>query len=256
MGNSVKIRIENLSKSFLLQEGRELEVLKGINANVLDNEFVLVIGPSGCGKTTLLSIIAGFEPATSGKVYIDERTIERPGRERGVVFQETALFPWRKVLRNVEYGMEMRGMNKEERKKRAMKYLEMTNLQDFVNAYPKELSGGMKKRLSLATVYANDPEVLLMDEPFSALDYPTKIKLQMDLLDLWSKEKKTTIFVSHDVEEALILADRILVLKGGHITLEYKNPFERPRKDSLRDDFAFLKEEHYLKECYLEDKVV
>jgi len=246
-----KIRLVNLIKNYDTEVGQEIPVLNNLNAEIYDREFVVVVGPSGCGKTTLLLIIAGLEPVNSGEVYLDGRKVSKPTREMGVIFQETAIFFWRTVIRNAEYGLEMQGMEKNERRKIAIKYLEMMNLQDFINSYPKELSGGMKKRLAIAMVYANNPEVLLMDEPFTGLDYPIKCKLQMELLDIWMKEKKTTIFVTHDVEEAMMLADRILVLDRNKIVLTYVNPFERPRKNSLRDEPKFVKEVQKLRSRFI-----
>lgn len=251
MRKQIKIKVRNLVKIYTTEDGRKVEVLDNIDMEIFDNEFVVILGPSGCGKTTLLFIIAGLEPVTSGEVLIDGTVVKGPGSERGVVFQETAVFPWRKVIKNIEYGLELKGVEKKQKRKIAMKYLEMMNLQNFANSYPKELSGGMKKRLALATVYANNPKVLLMDEPFSALDYPTKCNLQMELFKIWSQERKTTIFVTHDVEEALFLADRIFVLKDGKFVLVYKNPFGRPRADSLRDEVDFLEKKKYLKSYYL-----
>ena len=251
MEKKPKIRLVNLIKNYDTEVGQEIPVLNNLNAEIYDREFVVVVGPSGCGKTTLLLIIAGLEPVNSGEVYLDGRKVSKPTREMGVIFQETAIFFWRTVIRNAEYGLEMQGMERNERRKIAIKYLEMMNLQDFINSYPKELSGGMKKRLAIAMVYANNPEVLLMDEPFTGLDYPIKCKLQMELLDIWMKEKKTTIFVTHDVEEAMMLADRILVLDRNKIVLTYVNPFERPRKNSLRDEPKFVKEVQKLRSRFI-----
>lgn len=251
MEKKPKIRVVNLIKNYNTEVGQEIPVLNNLNAEVYDREFVVVVGPSGCGKTTLLLIVAGLEPVNSGEVYLDDRKVSKPIKEVGVIFQETAIFFWRTVIRNAEYGLEMQGMERNERRKIAIKYLEMMNLQDFINSYPKELSGGMKKRLAIAMVYANNPEVLLMDEPFTGLDYPIKCKLQMELLDIWMKEKKTTIFVTHDVEEAMMLADRILVLDRKKIVLTYVNPFERPRKNSLRDEPKFVKEVQKLRSRFI-----
>lgn len=251
MEKKSKIRVVNLTKSYNTEVGQEIPVLNNLNAKVYDREFVVVVGPSGCGKTTLLLIIAGLEPLNSGEVYLEDNKVSKPNKKMGVIFQETAIFSWRTVIKNAEYGLEMQGMERNERRKIAIKYLEMMNLQDFINSYPKELSGGMKKRLAIAMVYANNPEVLLMDEPFTGLDYPIKCKLQMELLDVWTQEKKTTIFVTHDVEEAMMLADRILVLDRKKIVLTYVNPFERPRKNSLRDELKFVKEVHKLRSRFI-----
>jgi NitT/TauT family transport system ATP-binding protein len=246
----VKIKLDKIVKDFVTEEGVKNHVLDSIDADIDDQEFVVIVGPSGCGKTTLLSIVAGFEPPTSGQVFLDDKVVERPGPERGVVFQETSVFPWRKVIHMVEYGLVIKGYDKKQRREIAIKYLSMMGLQDKANSYPKELSGGMLKRLAVATVFANDPEVLLMDEPFSALDYPTKCNLQNELLNIWSKEKKTTLFVTHDVEEAVFLADRVFVLDEGRFVNVYQNPFPRPRLEKLRDDYSFLEAKAYLKSCY------
>jgi NitT/TauT family transport system ATP-binding protein len=246
----VKIRLRGVGKDFVTAEGAEIKVLSSIDADIAAQEFVVIVGSSGCGKTTLLSIIAGFEPPTRGEALLDGKPIQGPGSDRGVVFQETSVFPWRKVKHMVEYGLEVRKIDKRQRHEIGLKYLTMMGLQDKADSYPKELSGGMLKRLAVATVFANNPEVLLMDEPFSALDYPTKCNLQNELLDIWSKERKTTIFVTHDVEEALYLADRVFVLDQGRFVNIYENQFPRPRKDRLRDDPSFLEAKSYLKACY------
>ncbi len=246
----VKISLQGVGKDFTTAEGAVIKVLDSIDADIAAQEFVVIVGSSGCGKTTLLSIIAGFESPTRGEALLDGSTIRGPGPDRGVVFQETSVFPWRKVRQMVEYGLEVKKIDKRRRHEIGMKYLTMMGLQDKVDSYPKELSGGMLKRLAVATVFANDPEVLLMDEPFSALDYPTKCNLQNELLGIWSKERKTTIFVTHDVEEALYLADRVFVLDQGRFVNVYSNPFPRPREEALRDDPAFLEAKSYLKACY------
>lgn len=247
----IKIRIENLIKNYNTEGGQVIPVLNNLNAEILNKEFVVIVGPSGCGKTTLLNIMAGLETLNSGEVYIDDKKVTKPSKEIGVVFQETAIFPWRTVIGNAEYGLQMQGMKKNERIGIAMRYLKMMKLQDSVGSYPKELSGGMKKRLAIVMVYANNPKVLLMDEPFTGLDYPIKCKLQMDLLDIWMKEKKTTVFVTHDVEEAMILSDRILILDNLKIVLTYVNPFDRPRENSLRDDPKFIEELQKLRKKFI-----
>lgn len=248
--NQDKIVLEKLGKTFTAVNGATINVLENLDAGVAENEFIVIVGPSGCGKTTLLSIIAGFEPPTSGRVLVNGKPVSGPGRDRGVVFQETAVFPWRKVVANVEYGLEMQGLRERERRKIAMKYLEMVGLAPFADSFPKELSGGMLKRLSVATVFANNPDVLLMDESFSALDYPTKCGLQQELLQIWEREKKTTLFVTHDIEEALFLADRILVLKKGRFVEVVPSPFGRPRDNSLRDSEEFFHAKSHLAQLY------
>jgi NitT/TauT family transport system ATP-binding protein len=230
----VKIRLEGLSKSFLTEQGRRLEVLRGVTAEIYAHEFVSLIGPSGSGKTTLLNLVAGLTLPSAGQIFVDGRAVLAPGRERGVVFQQDAILPWRSVIRNVEYGLELRGESRAARRQVAERFLRVVGLERFADFYPKELSGGMKKRVALAAVFANSPEVLLMDEPFGSLDYPTKLTLQRELLKIWEGERKTTLFVTHDLEEALFLADRVFALNEGIIDSIVEVPFPRPRLDELR----------------------
>jgi len=230
----VKIETKQLCKSYVTEQRGELPVFTDVNCKIHDQELVTIIGPSGCGKTTLLLMLAGLVPITSGTILVDGREVKGPGRDRGVVFQADAIFMWRTVLQNVEYGLEMRAVGKEERRKIALEYLKMVNLDGFADFYPKELSGGMKKRVAIAAVFANDPAVLLMDEPFGSLDYPTKIALQSELVKIWEQEKKTMVFVTHDLEEALFLSDRILAMANGRLETTFEVPFERPRSDQLR----------------------
>lgn len=229
-----RIEIEDITKIYNTERGKKIVVFENLNVEILENEFICLIGPSGCGKSTLLSIIAGLEQPTSGRILVDGKPIRGPGRDRGVIFQEDAVFLWRTVIKNVEYGLEVGGIEKREREKIARQCLELVGLEEFADLYPKELSGGMKKKVCVAMVYANDPKILLMDEPFGSLDYPTKCNLQIELLRMWKEKTKTTIFVTHDVEEALFLADRIFVLHNGRFASLFKNPFPRPRRDSLR----------------------
>ena len=241
MPKKVKIHIDKVSKVYQTEDGRELSVLRELSLDILEDEFVCIIGPSGCGKTTLLSIIAGLQPATSGRILVDGHIVSRPGRDRGVVFQEDAIFLWRKVIHNVEYGLQLRKVPKAERRKIVQEYLKLVGLEDFANFFPKELSGGMKKKVALATVYANDPTILLMDEPFGSLDYPTKGRLKWELLKLWKTKTKTTVFITHDVEEAIFLSDRIVVLQNGKVETVYENLLPRPRADGLRVQTEFNK---------------
>ena len=230
-----KIALKSVRKIFETEDGGQLEVLRGISANILDKEFVVLIGLSGGGKTTLLNIIAGLLEPTDGQVLMDGRKVTGPGRERGMVFQQDAILMWRKVLGNIEYGLETRGVPKAERCRIALEHMALVGLDPkFASFFPKELSGGMKKRVQIAAVFANDPEVLLLDEPFGSLDYPTKVALQQQLLHIWEREKKTAIFVTHDVEEALFLADRVFVLRNGLFETIVDVPFQRPRPADLR----------------------
>ena len=234
-----KIRLENVSKAYKRSGEEDLVVFNDINLAILKDEFVSLIGPSGCGKTTLLSIVAGLTPPTSGTVLLDGKSISGPGRERGVVFQQDAIFPWRKVIDNVRYGLQMKALEKAKQFEIANKFIKLVGLEKFANFYPKELSGGMKKRVAIAMVFANDPEVYLMDEPFGSLDYSTKVELQKELLKIWQQEKKTTLFVTHDLEEAIFLSDRIVVLADQTVKEILEVPFSRPRLDALRTEAAF-----------------
>lgn len=233
------ISIQGVCKIHTTERGSQITALAGVDLDVSDGEFVAIVGPSGCGKTTLLSEIAGLQMPTSGKIRVGDRQVRGPGRDRGVVFQADAIFLWRTVRRNVEYGLEVQGLGGEARRLRALDYLRLVGLEGFADLYPKELSGGMKKRCQIATVLANNPDVLLMDEPFGALDYPTKCQLQEELLRILARESKTTIFVTHDIEEALFLADRVVVMGRGTIERVIDVPFPRPRLSDLRVSYEF-----------------
>jgi NitT/TauT family transport system ATP-binding protein len=237
------ISIRDLRKVHTTEGGTEIVALAGVSLDVADNELVAVVGPSGCGKTTLLNQIAGLDQPTSGEIHVGATPVRGPGQDRGVVFQADAIFLWRTVRKNVEYGLETQGMSREERSGRSSEYLRMVGLEGFADLFPKELSGGMKKRCQIATVLANNPEVLLMDEPYGALDYPTKCQLQEELLRILMDEPKTTVFVTHDIEEALFLADRIVVMGHGSIERIVTVPFSRPRANDLRvaPDFTAMK---------------
>ena len=182
--------------------------------DILDNEVICVVGPSGCGKSTLLNIIAGLSEPTSGAVYCNGKEVQGTGTERGVVFQQYALFPWLTVRKNVMFALEMRGVKGKEAQEEAMTYLKMVDLEKFADHYPKELSGGMKQRVAIARAYAAKPEVLLMDEPFGALDAQTRTQLQTELIATWEKEKKTCFFITHDVDEAILLAQRVVIMSA------------------------------------------
>ena len=234
--DNVFIQFNSVTKAFA-RRGRkaiELQVLRELSFNITKGEFVSIIGPSGCGKTTALNLLAGLDVSNSGSILVDGQPVRGPSAQRGMVFQQDAIFPWRTVKRNVEYGMEMAGIPRSIRKARCDHYLELVGLMNFRDYYPAQLSGGMKKRVAIATVLANKPSVLLMDEPFGALDYPTRIRLQDQLLSIWDRDQVTTVFVTHDIEEALYLSDRILVLADAGLAEEYFVPFDRPRDPALR----------------------
>jgi NitT/TauT family transport system ATP-binding protein len=233
------IEVVNVSKRF--DRGRQggFEALRNISLHVNDGEVVAIIGPSGCGKTTLLNIVAGLTPASAGQVLVRGRLVTGPGRDRGVVFQQDVLFMWRTVQKGVEYGLEVQGLPKQQRRVRALRELRLVGLEPFANFYPKELSGGMKKRCQLAMVLANDPDILLMDEPYGALDYPTKCQLQEELLRLLANHPKTVLFVTHDIEEAVFVADRVVAMAHGTIQRMYEVPFGKPRTSELRISAEF-----------------
>jgi NitT/TauT family transport system ATP-binding protein len=237
------ITLENVTKSFS-QEGNEQLVLQDINLNVEEGEFLCIVGPSGCGKTTLLRMIAGLDFPTSGHIKEEENEISAPSRERGYVFQQYSLFPWLNVLENVTFGLELRGMEENERDKKASEYLKMVGLSQYENSYPRELSGGMKQRVAIARSLVNNPHMILMDEPFSALDVQTRHKLQEELVRIWKEEKKTVIFVTHNVDEAVFLADRVVVLSRnpGKIIKSFQIKMDRIR-DRTTTQFIELKKE-------------
>ncbi|MGE3871273.1 MAG: ABC transporter ATP-binding protein, partial [Pseudorhodoplanes sp.] len=200
-----------------------------IDLQVGDGEFVSILGPSGCGKSTLLYIVGGFEAPSRGRVLVDGRPVTGPGPDRGPVFQEFALFPWKTVLGNVMYGLLEQGVAREAAAERARALLAMVHLSGYENFYPKELSGGMKQRVAIARTLAYHPKILLMDEPFGALDAHTRTRLQNDLLDIWERDRKTVMFVTHSVEEAVFLSDRVVVLTRSPGRIKRIIPIELPR---------------------------
>jgi NitT/TauT family transport system ATP-binding protein len=229
-GNEMNIRMENLLKVFKKGD-REIMALKSFTLDVADGEFVCLLGPSGCGKTTVLRIAAGLETKSGGHVFVGGDEISGAGSNRGVVFQEFALFPWRTVRKNIEFGLEVKRMAPGEREAISSKYIDLVNLEGFENAHPQQLSGGMKQRVGIARALANDPSVLLMDEPFGALDAQTRNLMQKELLRIWFATKKTILFVTHSVDEAVFLADRIVVMtaRPGKVKEVIPIPVPRPR---------------------------
>jgi NitT/TauT family transport system ATP-binding protein len=207
-----RIDVRGLSKTFQAIKGETVAAISDVSFAVGENEFVSIVGPSGCGKSTLLYIIAGFIAPTSGAVLIDGTPVRGPGPDRGIVFQEYALFPWRTVQDNIKYGLEEKGVAGDEVQRIVQKYLRLMGLQEFRHKYPKELSGGMKQRVALARTLAYEPDVLLMDEPFGALDAQTRELQQDELLAIWREKKKTVLFVTHSVEEAVYLSERVIVM--------------------------------------------
>ncbi len=227
----VVLRIEHLSKSFRDQEGQTKLALKDITFNIHRREFVCVIGPSGCGKSTFSRIIAGLESYDQGVALVDGEPIEGPCRNRGMVFQGYTLFPWRTVKENVMFGPQMNGSGSVVAEQRASQWLDLIGLEQYADAYPDQLSGGMKQRVAIARALVNEPRLLLMDEPFGALDPHTRQKMQQHLLDIWKNIDITVIFVTHDMDEAILLADRIVVLKAnpGEVVEIIEVPVPRPR---------------------------
>ena len=240
----VKVKIDHVEKIYDGRKGKMI-ALNGVDLDIMENEFICVVGPSGCGKSTLLNIIAGLLEPTSGAVYVDGKKVEGTGTERGVVFQQYALFPWLTVMKNVMFGLKLKGMKDDEAKEVAMKYIKMVQLEDFVDSYPKELSGGMKQRVAIARAYAVQPEVLLMDEPFGALDAQTRTQLQSELIQTWQEEKKTCFFITHYVEEAIILATKVIVMSArpGRIKtiIDINLPYPRTQELKMSKEFLELK---------------
>jgi len=243
----IKVKIDSVKKVFS-GRGNETVALDGVDLDIYDNEFVCVIGPSGCGKSTLLNIVAGLDTPTGGHVYVDGKEVNGPGSERGVVFQQYALFPWLTVEKNVRFGLAEQGMGRAEAAAIAQKYLEMVDLTGFAKAYPKELSGGMKQRVAIARAYAVNPKVLLMDEPFGALDAQTRTELQSELLTTWEKEQKTCFFITHDVEEAIVLAQRVVIMSArpGRIKEIVKIDIPYPRSQETKMSPRFLELKNYI----------
>jgi NitT/TauT family transport system ATP-binding protein len=235
--------IRDLSKTYFdLYSGQHVAAVEDVSLEIRNGEFVSILGPSGCGKTTLLNIVAGFITPTRGEILLNGRRIQGPGPDRGVVFQTFALFPWKTVLDNVGFGLKMRGVPKAERDRTAREYIALVGLAGFEDRYPHELSGGMQQRVGVARVLANDPELLLMDEPFASVDAQTRMTLQEELTRIWEDRRPTILFITHDVEEAVFLANRVIVLSArpGRVRETIEVPLPRPRSwHHLVEDAAF-----------------
>jgi NitT/TauT family transport system ATP-binding protein len=230
-----KVSLEGISLSYRSNDGSRLLALDNINLRVKAGEFLCIVGPSGCGKSTLLHLIAGLQPATSGKVLIDDKQVEGTGTDRILIFQELGLFPWLTVGQNVEFGMKMKGISKAARQEKTDYYLRLVHLGQFKNSYTHQLSGGMRQRVALARALASEPDVLLMDEPFAALDAQTRDLLHDELERIWSETGRTIIFVTHNVREAVRLGDRVALLtfRPGRVKREF--PIDLPRPRQLED---------------------
>lgn len=231
----IKIHINNLNKTFTSGK-KTVQALQNINLNIEENQFTVLLGPSGCGKSTLLYSIAGFEKPTKGTIQLNGRTIKKPGPDRGFVFQDFALYPWRTVQKNIMFPLEIQGNTKQESQSRAKKLINMVGLKGFEDAYPHTLSGGMKQRVGIARALVYNPEVLLMDEPFGALDAQTRKHMQTELENIWEKNKTTVVFVTHSVIEAVTLADKVVVLTARPGTVKGIIDVDLPRPRNNTDE--------------------
>ncbi len=231
-----KIVVQHLDKTFVNQEtGESVVTIRDLNFSINENEFVAIIGPSGCGKSTFLYMLAGFEKATGGQILLNGKPITGPGPDRGLVFQEFVLFGWRTVLKNITLGLELQGVDKQEAEKIAMRWIRATGLSGFENAYPATLSGGMKQRVAIARAIAYNPDVLLLDEPFGALDVQTKNYMIKDLHHLWQEANKTIVMVTHSVQEAVLMADRVVVFGNRPSGIVHEEIVDLPHPRDITD---------------------
>lgn len=253
----VKLEIANLSKRYFLErEGRDVLALSDVSLSVADGEFMAIVGPSGCGKTSLLNIVAGLLEYEEGAVSIDGKKVKGPGVNRAVVFQHASLLPWRSVAGNVRYGMELqRRFDERTMRERAEYFTNLVGLIGFERHYPSEISGGMQQRVNLARALAADPVVMLMDEPFAALDAQTRELMQAELLKIWTEARKTVLFITHQINEAIYLADQVAVMSArpGRVKQVFSIPFDRPRTLRLKRDPRFLEVEDAIWELIEED---
>src|SRR5689334_14935331 len=241
---TAKLQLRNITMTFQTRRGNSVLAVDNLSLDVADREFISIVGPSGCGKSTLLRVVAGLVRPNQGDVLLDGRHITGPGADRGMVFQSYTLFPWLTVQGNVEFGPRFQGMPAAERTQRAREHIEMVGLKGFENHYPKELSGGMMQRVAIARALANDPEVLLMDEPFGALDAQTRFIMQELLVNLWQRTPKTILFVTHDVDEALFLADRVYIMtaRPGRLKQVVDVQLARPRTADIITEPQFIEQ--------------
>lgn len=245
--NKYVIEVEGLKKTFTSKRKKQVifkDVIDGFDMKVKKNEFVVILGPSECGKTTLLKMIAGLVPVDEGKISVNGEEVKGTDKRIGMVFQTMATFPWMKVIDNVSLGGKINGVPKEERLEKAQKLIDLVGLTGFEESYPRQLSGGMKQRVGIARAYANEPEVLLMDEPFGHLDAQTRYQMEADILSFWEKEKKTVVFVTNNMEEAIYLADRVIVLSNCPSTIKKEYIVDLPRPREYTDEkFLALRNE-------------
>lgn len=248
------LEIKSVSKSFKTKNG-VIQALRPINITIKDGTFVTILGPSGCGKSTLIRIIAGLETATTGEILVGGEKVTGPGEDRGMVFQNYTLYPWLNVERNIAFGLELKKLPKAEIKDKVDNYLELIGLSQFRYHFPAQLSGGMKQRVAIARALINDPKILLMDEPFGALDAQTRIIMQEVLQNIWEETKKTVIFITHDVDEAVFLGDQVYVMTAMPGTIKHMEPvlFERPRRFELKMEMDFMKQSGRLLEMIREE---
>lgn len=233
---------EFIGTSKIFDRGTRIVAVDNLSLRVEDGEFVCILGPSGCGKSTLLFMAAGLEAISDGRIVFDGRTIAGPGSDRGMLFQQFALYPWLSARKNVEFGLSLRGMPAAERWKRAKRWLDVMGLTPFADAYPHQLSGGMQQRIAIARLLVNEPRIMLMDEPFAALDAQTRTTLGEELVRVWQQAKGTVLFVTHSVDEAILLADRVVIMtpRPGRIKMDMRIELPRPR-DPASDEFNVLR---------------
>ena len=236
------VSIQSVSRTFEGHKGQRTQALLPVDFEVRDNDFVTILGPSGCGKSTLLRIVAGLDHATSGRVLLDGVPVEGPGADRGMVFQSYTLFPWLTIEQNIRFGLRERGMPEAQQKERAAYFIAKVGLRGFEQHFPKQLSGGMQQRTAIARALANDPKILLMDEPFGALDNQTRVLMQELLLGIWEAERKTVLFVTHDIDEAIFMANRVAVFSArpGRIKTELAVQLAHPRHYTIKTSPEFM----------------
>ncbi len=240
-GKKVKLSLKHISQSYIVQN-EVSDAVVDISLDVYDNEFLVLLGPGRCGKTVTLNMIAGLEKPVEGTIEVDGEAITGSDERIGMVFQKLALMPWKTVMENVEFGLKVKGVPKKERRKVAQKYIDLVGLQGFEKAYPNQLSGGMKQRVGIARAYTNNPEILLMDEPFGQLDAQTRYSMQDEVLRIWQSEKRTVIFVTNNIEEAIVLADRIVLLSNYPAKVKEEYPIDLPRpRDTMSEEFLRLR---------------
>jgi len=237
-----RVSIQAVSRVFETAKGQRTQALQPVDFEVRDNDFVTILGPSGCGKSTLLRIVAGLDHATSGRVLLDGVPVEGPGADRGMVFQSYTLFPWLTIEQNIRFGLRERGMPEAQQKERAAYFIAKVGLRGFEQHFPKQLSGGMQQRTAIARALANDPKILLMDEPFGALDNQTRVLMQELLLGIWEAERKTVLFVTHDIDEAIFMANRVAVFSArpGRIKTELAVDLPHPRHYTIKTSPEFM----------------